>query len=243
METLAAELNRVLALLRAARETIRTQLTDTDDQVALWTSLLHGSTAPEAAQIIAATHATHQSLIDTLTKIDAAGQHLLAYLTNLGVTTTRPGPPQPVPPAKVPPPPTRAQIDTLRAELPPLVRRKSGAKTHGRLVIDGTVRSVASGTSQLSRRAEEVLAGLGLKETPVTTSDVEVKTAVLMRDNGIRQATLVINNRVCWGPFGCETLVPILLPAGSTLTVHSLDPNGSKIQKTYTGGVQPPWGH
>lgn len=54
----------------------------------------------------------------------------------------------------------------------------------------------------------------------MAAADVEVKVAVHMRDNEIREVTLAINNIPCVGEWGCDTLVPRILPRGYTLTVH-----------------------
>jgi hypothetical protein len=108
-------------------------------------------------------------------------------------------------------------------------------------VIDGNVRSVTSGASPLSERARAILDEMGLPGTPTRVSDVEIKTATLMRDKKIRHATVVVNHVVCVGDFGCDTLVPVILPAGATLTVRALDGEGNRTSKTYQGGAMPWW--
>ncbi|WP_238412399.1 DddA-like double-stranded DNA deaminase toxin [Saccharothrix deserti] len=60
--------------------------------------------------------------------------------------------------------------------------------------------------------------------------------AMHMRENGIRHATVVINNRSCAGRYGCETLVGLILSKGSTLTVYGT--NG--YMKTILGGQRAP---
>ncbi|WP_424190243.1 DddA-like double-stranded DNA deaminase toxin [Actinokineospora sp. G85] len=53
-----------------------------------------------------------------------------------------------------------------------------------------------------------------------------------MRDAGIKEASVVINNRVCTGPFSCDRLISVILPAGYILTVY-----GPKdYKRVYLGG-------
>ncbi|GAA2971413.1 SCP1.201-like deaminase [Actinokineospora diospyrosa] len=54
----------------------------------------------------------------------------------------------------------------------------------------------------------------------MSAADVEVKVAVHMRDNAISEVTLAINNIPCVGEWGCDALVPRILPRGYTLTIH-----------------------
>ncbi|WP_301296824.1 DddA-like double-stranded DNA deaminase toxin [Prauserella halophila] len=77
---------------------------------------------------------------------------------------------------------------------------------------------------------------------PVATSaDVEMKLAAHMADNNITEVTVVINNRPCQGALSCDNLVSVLLPAGSSLTVHGTEPDGTPFMQTYRGGRKPPW--
>jgi hypothetical protein len=85
--------------------------------------------------------------------------------------------------------------------------------------------------------SETALAALGFRRKLTRAFDVEMKMAAYMRNHGVRSATLLINNTPCRGPLGCDELVPVLLPEGSTLTVHGAD----GFTKTYTGGATPPW--
>jgi hypothetical protein len=74
------------------------------------------------------------------------------------------------------------------------------------------------------------------------SGDVEQKLAAYMVANGIGHATLIINHRPCRGrDDSCDTLVPILLPEGATLTVYGQTANGTRTRTRYTGGVQPWW--
>ncbi|MEU4806356.1 DddA-like double-stranded DNA deaminase toxin [Actinosynnema sp. NPDC023587] len=52
----------------------------------------------------------------------------------------------------------------------------------------------------------------------------------------MREVTLVLNHRPCRGAMGCDTLLPILLREGYSLTVH-----GPNYRKRFTGGAEPWW--
>ncbi len=68
-----------------------------------------------------------------------------------------------------------------------------------------------------------------------------MKLAAKMAHEGITEAVVVINNVVCKGILSCDTLVPILLPDGSVLTVHGVEPDGTPYVKRYEGGAHPWW--
>lgn len=129
-------------------------------------------------------------------------------------------------------------MEELRRDLPPPVVPGAGQKTQGRWLDpdSGTVQQSVSGDDAQSRRVEDFLRDQGMPNPPQRTRDVEMKLAVLMRDRNISHLDLVLNNVPCRGPLGCDGMLPILLPAGTTLTVH-----GPNFRKTYTGGAQPWW--
>jgi nucleic acid/nucleotide deaminase of polymorphic system toxin len=142
--------------------------------------------------------------------------------------------------------PTQERIEQLRAELPPDIppmdeRRpdEPRRRTHGRWIApDGQARPVVSGEDEMYAEAVKAFPALVLRRgLPRRASDVEMKLAAYMRNHGISSATVVINNTPCPGPYGCDELVPVLLPEGYTLTAHG--PNG--FVKTYRGGATPPW--
>ncbi|GLY47969.1 DddA-like double-stranded DNA deaminase toxin [Lentzea sp. NBRC 102530] len=122
----------------------------------------------------------------------------------------------------------------LRKELPPPVQPRSGQKTHGRWFTGaaGEAESIVSGVDDMAAAAEQHLAGIGVPAVPITTSDVELKLAVHMAQQGIRDATVVINHMPCKGDFGCDTLVPVVLPEGSSLTVYGINRRGMTVKKT-----------
>ncbi|GAA2662749.1 MULTISPECIES: DddA-like double-stranded DNA deaminase toxin [Actinosynnema] len=134
-------------------------------------------------------------------------------------------------------PPDR--IEELRRELPPPVTPRMGQKTHGRWFgPDGKVRSAISGKDEGFALVLRTVREMGMtRGFPLRAADVEMKTAAHMRASGITSATLVINHVPCDdGMFSCDRMVPVLLPAGSTLTVFG----ASGFRRTYHGGEQLP---
>ncbi|ACU35845.1 DddA-like double-stranded DNA deaminase toxin [Actinosynnema mirum] len=134
------------------------------------------------------------------------------------------------------------RVERLRRELPPPVVPNTGQKTHGRWIgPDGQARPIVSGRDDKSVLVNPLLRGKGAPGPTRRDSDVEMKLAAHMAARGIRHATVVINNTPCRGPLRCDTLVPILLPEGSTLTVHGINENGTRTRIRYTGGARPWW--
>jgi hypothetical protein len=128
----------------------------------------------------------------------------------------------------------------LREQLPASRQRKTGQKTHGRWFAPGHPDTqIVSGEGPDDSAVAECLKSLKMPRPglPFAAWHVETKLAVHMRDNDIRHATVVIDNKPCPGDFGCEVLVGAILPAGSALTIYG--PDGFK--KTISGGTRAPW--
>lgn len=124
--------------------------------------------------------------------------------------------------------------------LPPDQRERGAPrpKTHGRWIgPDGQVHPIVSGEDQDYAESVQAFKELGAPGLPVRASDVEMKLAAHMRNHGVTSVTLVINNVPCPGQFGCDGLLPVLLPLGFRLTVHG----ANNYTKTYQGGAKPPW--
>ncbi|WP_367133629.1 DddA-like double-stranded DNA deaminase toxin [Saccharothrix sp. HUAS TT1] len=135
-------------------------------------------------------------------------------------------------------------MEAIRRTLPPPVVIGSGQKTAGRWInsADGTTEPVMSGFDPRSALVQSRLARMGLPTGTRRSGDVEMKVAAHMAASGITHAEVVINNTPCRNfPDSCDTLIPILLPEGSTLTIHGQSPNGTRFQKRYTGGAEPWW--
>ncbi|MDX8035783.1 DddA-like double-stranded DNA deaminase toxin [Lentzea sp. BCCO 10_0856] len=154
----------------------------------------------------------HSLELDRSTPTSAGGARTAA----LPQRPSRERPPQPGSPE---------HVDQLRRDLPPPVQPRSGRKTHGRWFtdadsLDTPARELISGHDEWWQAAEQHLLDMGIPGTPVTAADVEIKIAVHMARNGIQHATVVLNNTPCRGRFGCDTLLPVVLPEGSSLTVQ-----------------------
>lgn len=203
------------------------------------------TTNAQFTEVVRGTVELHQFLGNAISGVESI-LHSLKLDGTPPTTTAAPQATAPPPePVRTPPESEgRERIERLRRDLPPPVRRGAGQKTHGRWLTPGTGEGneepIASGRDRLSALAEERLRELGVRRVPVTTSDVEVKLAVHMTEAGITEATLVINNTVCEGRYGCDTLVPMLLPENSVLTVHEVTDAGVTTKK-YRGGAKPTW--
>ncbi|MEU3625360.1 hypothetical protein BS329_30635 [Amycolatopsis coloradensis] len=80
---------------------------------------------------------------------------------------------------------------------------------------------MTSGRDDRTDRVNEIVKEAGCPFVPLTAAaDVELKIAAEMRDSGITDATVVINNVPCKGQACCDDLLGVVLPEGSTLTVH-----------------------
>ncbi|ATE53494.1 DddA-like double-stranded DNA deaminase toxin [Actinosynnema pretiosum] len=134
------------------------------------------------------------------------------------------------------------RVERLRRELPPPVAPGAGQKTHGRWIgPDGQARPIVSGHDSKSALVNPALREKGMPGFTRRHGDVEMKLAAHMAANGVRHATVIINHTPCRGLLRCDTLVPILLPEGSTLTVHGVNQKGIRIRIRYTGGARPWW--
>jgi hypothetical protein len=145
-------------------------------------------------------------------------------------------PAQPVRPV----PPER--IKAIRNSLPPPVIPRTGQRTVGQWIgPDGHAEPIQSGWDEKSDLVQDQLARLGLPEGTTRKGDVEMKLAAYMVAKGITHAEVVINNVPCKVENGCAKLVPVLLPEGSSLTVHGTDQKGNPTYVRFTGGSKPPW--
>ncbi|MBM7810048.1 DddA-like double-stranded DNA deaminase toxin [Saccharothrix algeriensis] len=199
-----------------------------DRGTALWKTLSrgmdHAQKALDALQVPAAPPSASRS------PMISSGR---ARTTTASSASLRPTSTQPLSPHR---------IEELRQELPPPVEPGTGQKTHGRWVApDGSTQTIVSERDQWSTKVNEALTAEGCPKIPVITDgDVELKLAARMREEGpvdpaMRHVTVVINHVICQGPLSCDTLVPVVLPEGYTLTVH-----GPGYYKQFTGGT-PPW--
>ncbi|WP_436495555.1 DddA-like double-stranded DNA deaminase toxin [Actinokineospora sp. HUAS TT18] len=205
-----------------------------------------GSIAPELPEAVQHLQHARENVARVTELLDSARSSMRRYLANLGVSnqvpaaasppTSRPISAEPARPQ--PPRTTPEQIEAMRTGLPPTVPKPNPGrmKTHGKWRDKhGQVHELVSGEDADSTEAWERLqrAGMPPAMEPVNVTHVEMKLAVKMIRAGTKHIDLVINNRPCRGPYSCDSLLPVLLPAGYTITVH-----GPNYRKTFTGGMQ-----
>lgn len=142
--------------------------------------------------------------------------------------------------ASTPIPTDEERVAAIRRNLPEPERPTAGTKTTGRWFTgDGPARSLVSGDGPDARIVHDSLREEGYRHPgpPIVTTHVEMKLAAQMRRDGIREATLVIDNVPCAKILGCENLIGVVLPAGYSLTVHGT----GGYRRTFVGGQKPPW--
>ncbi len=215
-----------------------------------------GSQQPEVGQAISGLSSAAEGVSGVQQLVNRAGATLSAYLRTVGAdappdnsassapsatggTATTPQPTSASPRAPDGQRLDREQADALRGQLPPTVPRdnREGKKTHGRWIDEnGQAHAVVSGRDEQSEAAWQILKerGIPLIAPNASAADVEQKAAAQMVADGRKNMDLVINNVPCPGKWGCDNLVPVILPAGYTLTVH-----GPGWRKSYSGGSSP----
>ncbi len=84
----------------------------------------------------------------------------------------------------------------------------------------------------------------GMRSDMAVRSHVEAQAAALMRQEGLDEATLYINNTPCAGIMGCDAMLPDMLPEGATLTVYindALSGTSGWVTRIYTGVSDSLW--
>jgi hypothetical protein len=234
-------------LAEQARDLVATAATgttqeDAEQTCALFTRVSEGISEPEGQL---STLATVADTIRSYLRSHEIGHETSAVPHAAGAPIPATASPEPQARAAPHDPPTvpAERLDALRRELPPPIKSTdSGRKTHGRWIGRGwAAQPITSGVDDDSRAADEHLRQLGIPVRPTKASDVEMKVAARMVRDGIRHATVLINNTPCRGRLSCDTLVPIMLPDGATLTVHGVNEDGTLFRKRYTEGARPWW--
>lgn len=196
-------------LAAAASGTLQT---DAEQACALFTRAIEGITEPEGQ----------------LSGLATAAELVRSCLRNLGISHDA-GSVAPIAPMRQPAPSFR-----------PPVQSGTGQKTHGRWFAHGRddVQPIVSGEDAESAEVWRALQETRFPEKgpPITITHVETKLAVRMRREKIQHASVIINYTPCRQKWGCDNLLPVLLPEGCTLTVY-----GPNYRKTFTGGKRPPW--
>jgi nucleic acid/nucleotide deaminase of polymorphic system toxin len=121
--------------------------------------------------------------------------------------------------------------------------RLSGDKTRGVFVAnDGTETNLISGRGGPAERMPPKTPGM--QSNMQIRTHVEAHAAALMREGGIQDATLYINNTPCSGVLGCHQMLPHMLPEDASLTVYFKDElNGVDdwVIRKYTGLPDSNW--
>lgn len=232
IEQVAAHLRHILNQIQAAHRAITHAQAQLTQSIATFAGVLRGSDGQESSTVATQLTQAHQTLTGTQAILAATDHHIVHYLATLGVpaTTTQ------AEPSRAP----QDRIESLRRQLPPPIERgENGRKTHGRWIgPDGAVHSSVSGYDGNSAIAWGMVQhAVGLTREPTTLAHVELKVAAQMVHDKIKSVTLVINNVPCGKKYGCANLLPVLLPAGYSMTVHG--PNNYK--RTFIGGAVWPW--
>lgn len=239
----------MLAAAATARQALAAAEAELSEARDMWGELLQGSTDPEAHELPAVAHECIARIGELHGQLQRSEEALRVYLDNIGAgstgasSSTGATPSQTrrsIGPSATPSPKlsTSDVVERERAALPPLLKPGEGRKTHGRWWIGdgGEATSIVSGRDELSKRVDDLLRERGLRQRITRANDAELKLAAHMVDRGIAEASVVINNRPCTGRLSCDSLLPVLLPPGSTLTVYGTEQDGSSFVKTYHGG-------
>lgn len=246
LEEVAAQIAHACETADKAGEAFAHALESLQDALAQFAHIMDGSVDPAAETTYAYWRQALDGIQELTELLDDATVRTRAYLTSLNSPTHAEPDVQQL--ERTPPPQARPHeidqesVDRLRGELPPPILDQLGPKTHGRWIgPDGKVRPIMSGRDEMSTAADARMRQLGMTRPITKTSDVEIKLVMEMLANGIEHATVVINHEPCKGRLSCDTLVPILLPEGATLTVYGTTRQGMAFRKRYTGGARPWW--
>ncbi|MEV4704502.1 DddA-like double-stranded DNA deaminase toxin [Actinoplanes sp. NPDC049316] len=126
------------------------------------------------------------------------------------------------------PPPAGPRLQELAERLPP---RQPRDPTEGFLVAPGGASHPVS-----SGRRPANLEGLKRRFRPVSVDHAEGQAAALLRRSWIKEASLVINNEPCQGPYGCDVSLPKMMPPGKVLHVYVRYGGGDlRPYRTYRG--------
>ncbi|WP_020387868.1 DddA-like double-stranded DNA deaminase toxin [Kribbella catacumbae] len=114
--------------------------------------------------------------------------------------------------------------DAASKLLDKLPTRRPDDETRGfRVVGDPDTPELVSGHDEYQQKARDFIFNRGLGPKPyhrlAIESHVEVKFAMTMRERGLIDETIVINNIPCDIPYGCKRYLRDLLPPGARLTV------------------------
>jgi hypothetical protein len=220
----ATEVRAALKHVASIRAILADTLNSLEAAGRAYAAIGEGSTQPDLSHAAAYLEHAYDQIRGAIAILDRATNHARSYLATIAGTAL----------------PTE-QLESLRQQLPEPIpaSRTRGRKTHGRWIgPDGRVRRVVSGEDTQSLAARARLRSFGYPRLAVE-SHAEMKVAEYLRQvfettKQPQQATIVLNNRVCAGALSCEELLPVILPAGCSLTVYA-----PGCHRTFLGGTTP----
>lgn len=185
-----------------------------------------GSSSDELAQAVALFDQAREAIDDALALCENTRQHVLDYLTELGLARYGDSPPSLPHPSSTPRVPTdsagdRSWVDQVRGRLP----LREGGQTVGLIYDqDGNEFQEASGREGVSERARLTLHDsetfpANPRGAPAAFTHVETKYAQRMKETGQTYGVVVLNNAMCTGPQRCAVAIRAILPRGATLVV------------------------
>jgi len=213
--------------------------------------LLVGSDQLSTGGVVSMVHLSSERLQEAAQLLHSAATTLVDYAGSIGIrlsmsptsqpSTAPPPSPSPSPSRQDTAPATSTKPDEHSKSIPKWITetshrlpdRKPKDPTSGIAFIDGKQIPMRSG------RDPNAAADLkpSYRMIATTTDHLEAKLAAWMRREQTKEASLITNNAPCdYEPYGCDAILPRLLPAGSRLTVFVRDDDGQvRFWRTYTG--------
>ncbi|WP_436499617.1 DddA-like double-stranded DNA deaminase toxin [Actinokineospora sp. HUAS TT18] len=234
-----AVLTGALQKATAALNALAVGMAATDEARTIVGGVLKGTNDPDAGTVSGAMATAHGAMAHAYQKIANLEPTIRSYLAGIAEAASD----APRPTVDNPPLPrfgevTPDRVERIKAALPAAVVSNTGQKTHGIWIgPDGREHTEISGMDEKHDAAVKYFESRPSARVPSRVTDVEIKLAVHVRLNGIKHTTLVINHVPCPGRMGCDSLVPVILPEGYTLTVYGA--NG--FYRVYHGGKKSKW--
>ncbi|WP_328610382.1 hypothetical protein OG943_15020 [Amycolatopsis sp. NBC_00345] len=232
VEELADRVRHGLALIATAQTALAAAHGLIGGAGPIWGQSVEGTNDPDAGQLAALAESVATGVGRCHAATTHAEQLLAGYLGTLGVDkpTGKPAPDPPTRAERV----AQARARVGRAEV-------AGGQAQGEWVrSDGTSVAVASGRGDPQYEAAARFVAESNAPRPATrlATHVEVKIAMAMREQGLRDETVVIDRQVCGtrefdreAPFTCDKYLSRFLPPGARLRV--VQPDGTVSE--YTG--------
>ncbi|MGW4395129.1 DddA-like double-stranded DNA deaminase toxin [Amycolatopsis nivea] len=235
VEELAAHVRDCLASIATARTALVAGHGLVGEATVLWGRSVEGTSDPEAARLPTLAGSVTTGIGQCHAAATRAEQLLTGYLGALGADepTGKPRPDLPTRAERV----AQARARVGRAAV-------AGGQAQGEWVrSDGTSVPVASGRNDPLYDAAVRFVADSDAPRPATrlATHVEVKVAMAMREQGLRDETVVIDRQVCGtrefdreAPFTCHKYLTRFLPPGARLRVEQPDGTVSEYTGTET---------